>query len=385
VEVNLEFGTLVSGVRARFRVCIAVALLFTGCSGRADPILVGIAGPMSEGRGVSARRGAQLAVEEINGAGGIRGRPLALMIKDDSARVEVAVRTARELYEDSRVVALVGHLTNETALATAPIYNAGSRPMVELSVSARSPNMTEAGPFTFGIGPTYTHQGNRLAEWAQTRFGAQRAAIMYRSDDYGRGIRAAFSKTFQAGGGVLVAEHAHTSEIPTVAPFLELLRTRVTTDILVVAFGGAEGQRILSAVDSVQLEVPVLGGSGLSEIEDGAGSLEQIFIASHYLPDREAPANASFVSSFRTAYDGRFPDHWAAAAFDAVHLLAQALGAVGPDRRELRDYLARVGAELPPFAGVTGTIAFDENGAGAGLNVGLGVVLDGRLVTVSSP
>jgi branched-chain amino acid transport system substrate-binding protein len=352
--------------------CLSVALLLMGCSGGSDPILIGIAGPMAERRGISARRGAQLAVEEINGAGGIEGRPLALLIKDDSARVDAAVRAAREFYEDQRVVALVGHLRNETTLATAPIYNAGDDPLVEFSVSARTRNMTGVGPFTFGVGPTYQSQGERLADWARVRLGADRAAILYRSDDDGRSIRSVFSATFQERGGTL-----------SLAPFLELLRTRRTAEVLVIAGAGLDVQSILTLVDSFNLGIPILGGSGLSEIDDWTTSTQQIFIASHYVSDREGPSNAAFVNSFRTAYDGRFPDHWGAGAYDAVHLLARALGEVGPARARLRDYLARVGTDLPSFTGVTGTITFDENGAGVAWNVGLSTVSNRRLVRVT--
>jgi branched-chain amino acid transport system substrate-binding protein len=382
VDVNLESDALIRRARRGLPRFLPVALLLLGCSGRSDPILIGIAGPVGEARGISARRGAQLAVEQINGAGGIDGRPLGLLIKDDSARVDAAVRVAREFYDDQRVVALLGHLRNETTLATAPIYNTGDDPLVEFSLSARTRNVTGAGPFTFGIGPTYQELGDHLAVWARTRFGVERAAILYRSDDDGRSLRSAFSATFQERGGTVVAEHPHVPAISSVAPFMELLRTRGTAEVLVVAGAGLDVGRILALVDSLDLGIPVLGGSGLSEIGDWTMSTDQIFIANHYVSDQQGPTNAAFVNSYRTAYDGSFPDHWGAAAYDAVHLLGQALGEVGPNRKLLRDYLARVGTELPSFRGVTGTISFDENGAGVGLSIGLSAVSNRRLVTV---
>jgi len=87
------------------------------------------------------------------------------------------------------------------------------------------------------------------------------------------------------------------------------------------------------------------------------------------------------------AYQERYqelPDHRAAMTYDAVRLIARALEAVGPDRRALRDYLARVGQSEPAFEGVSGTIAFDANGDVASKEVYIGVVRGGRLVSAGS-
>src|SRR5207244_3836919 len=101
------------------------------------------------------------------------------------------------------------------------------------------------------------------------------------------------------------------------------------------------------------------------------------------IPTSRPPRRSSRTS--RTcaarAFPGQRPDQRGAGAYDIMLLLARAIDKVGADRKAIRDYLARVGRGQPPFAGVTGPIAFDANGDVAGKTVVIGVVRDGRLVT----
>ena len=107
----------------RCRAVLAAILSLTACSrGGHGAIVLGLAGPFSQPRGVSMQHAAELAVKEINARGGIRGRQLALRVMDDSGRPDVAIRIAQELADDPAVVAVVGHLTSSASLAAGRVY-----------------------------------------------------------------------------------------------------------------------------------------------------------------------------------------------------------------------------------------------------------------------
>lgn len=350
-----------------------------GCS-RDGPILVGLAGPFSQDRAISMLQAAELAVREINAGGGIAGRPLQLVVLDDSANADVTLRVARELYDNSNVIAVVGHLTSSSTLAAAPVYGSGTNPIVQISPSASSPLITDAGPHTFRVCPSDLVHGSRLAEWARAQLGAERAAILYQNDDYGRGIRATFAASFLELGGSIVSEDPYVDEIPSFGPFLQRVRQRGGADVLVVAGTRASSSRIAAALDTVGMSIRILGGDGLVGI--GQTTMAQgLTISTAYLPDRPGDRNSDFVRAYRTAYRNELPDHRGAGTYDILHLLAQAMEAVGPDRGRIRDYVARVGRDIEPFEGVTGLIAFDENGDVPQKDVVIGVVSDGRLIT----
>ncbi len=350
-----------------------------GCS-RDGPILVGLAGPFSQDRATSMLQAAELAVREINAGGGIRGQPLQLVVLDDSANADVTLRVARELYDNSDVIAVVGHLTSSSTLAAASVYGSGTNPIVQISPSASSPFITDAGPHTFRVCPSDLVHGSRLAEWARAQLGAERVAILYQNDDYGRGIRATFAASFLELGGSIVSEDPYVDEIPSFGPFLQRVRQRGGADVLLVAGTRASSSRIAAALGTVGMSVRILGGDGLVGIGQTTMA-EGTTISTAYLPDRPGDRNSDFVRAYRAAYRNELPDYRGAGTYDILHLLAQAMEAVGPDRGRIRDYVARVGRDIEPFEGVTGPIAFDENGDVPQKDVVIGVISDGRLIT----
>ena len=342
---------------------------------------IGVAGPFSQDRGESMQLAAQLAAREINRDRGVRGRQIELVFMDDRADAEAAVEIARAFYDDPTIVAVIGHLTSGTTEAAAHVYNGGLRPLVEISPSASNPRVTRVGPFTFRVSPTDLEHGARLAEWARNRLNASRAAILYRNDAYGRGVRAVFRERFEAEGGSIVADDPYLDDLPSFEPYLTRIGRRGRAQVLMIAGTRDGAERILPALDAAGIAPAVMGGDGLSGIERGSVDAEGVFISTAYLPDRPGTRNATFVDAYRAANDGRLPDHRGAGAYDIVRLLARTIEAVGTDRAAIQAYLAGVGTATDVFEGVTGDIAFDEFGDVPGKEVIIGVVRNGRLVT----
>src|SRR5258706_14031440 len=131
------------------KVALLASLWLGSCSRDGTrPVVVGLAGPFSQPRGVSMQRAAELAVKEINARGGLRGRPLALRILDDSGRADVAIQVAQTLADDPEVVAVIGHLTSGTSIAGARIYGGGPPARPINSPAASNPHPSRGKPFT---------------------------------------------------------------------------------------------------------------------------------------------------------------------------------------------------------------------------------------------
>lgn len=323
--------------------------------------------------------GAELAVAEINRSGGIEGRTLELVVVDDSATPQGALAAARKLYDDPRVVAVIGHLTSAATLAAAAIYGSGRDPLPAISPSASAVAVSEAGPYIFRICPTDVAHGTRLAEYAYGVLGARTAAILYQNDEYGRGVRQTFRQEFLRLGGRLISDDPYVPEIPSFEPYLRRLRQRGGADLLLIAGTAAQARRILPTLDTVGLKLKVVGGDALAGLET-LPAAQGVYLSLAYLPDQPGAANRAFVAAYRAAYGNETLDHRGAGAYDIVHLLARALAAAGPDRQRLRDYLAGIGRSAPPFEGVTGTVAFDERGDVPAKPVVIGVIQGGQVV-----
>ena len=127
--------------------------MLAACTRPSGPIVIALAGPFSQPRGTSMLRAAQLAVEQINARGGVKGgkagggRPLKLKVADDSGSENVAMRVAEQLYADPAVVAVVGHLSSDPSKAAARIYGGGATPLVMVSPSASNGAVVSARPY----------------------------------------------------------------------------------------------------------------------------------------------------------------------------------------------------------------------------------------------
>ena len=366
----------------RCRALLAAVCSLTACSGGSsrEPIVLGLAGPFSQPRGVSMQHAAELAVKEINARGGIRGRPLALRIMDDSGLGDVAIRIAQQLADDPAVVAVVGHLTSSASLAAGRVYGEARRPLLMISPSASSPDLSGVSPYMFRVCPSDLSHGAQLAHYARQMLSAQRVGVIYLDDDYGRGLRLSFTAEFKRLGGEIVEADPMLSATPSLEPYLSRLRQKGNVDALVLATDRGGAELALREMGRMGVHWTTLGGDALSGIERDGPLAEGVRMSVAYLVDQAGERNAQFYGAYARAYPGERPDHRGAAAYDIVHLLASVLRESGVDRRAVRDRLARIGSDLPAFEGVTGTIAFDSHGDVPSKQVVIGVVREGQLI-----
>jgi branched-chain amino acid transport system substrate-binding protein len=363
---RLVAATLISGVLA------------CGMSSR-KPVRIGLAGSLSDPVGVPMKRAAELAVEEINAAGGIGGRPVELLQRDDYADADSAVFVATDLYE-AGVSAVIGHLFSGTTLAAAPVYNGGSDPVAAISPSSSSPDISTAGEYTFRICPSDLAHGTTLAKWVHDTLRLRRGAVLYLNDQYGRGVRQAFVRDFARRGGTLVSIDPYLGDTPDVGPYLDRLARSGDVEFLIVAGNRNEAEEILRQARTRGLKMPVLGGDGLEGIEEAGAIADGVYLSSAYLPTLDTPANRAFLQAYRKKFPSAgLPNQPAAATYDAVYLLRDVIAKAGPERRAVRRELARVGTGTPAFKGVTGTVSFDARGDVPNQAVYIGVVEDGAV------
>jgi branched-chain amino acid transport system substrate-binding protein len=357
----------------------AVALTLGACNFSREPIRIGLAGSLSDPVGVPMKRAAELAVTEINAAGGIHGRPIELIERDDYADPDSAVFVATDLYE-AGVSAVIGHLFSSTTLAAAPVYNGGSDPVAAISPSSSSPDVSTAGEYTFRLCPSDLAHGAALARWVHDTLRLERGAVLYLNDQYGRGVRQAFVRDFSRRGGALVSIDPYLSDTPEVGAYLDRLARIGRVEFLIVAGNRGEAEEILRQARTRGLNMPVLGGDGLEGIEEAGAIADGVFLSSAYLPTIATPANKAFLQAYRKKFPSAGPPNQpAAATYDAVYLLRDVIARAGPDRQAVRTALAGVGSKVPAFKGVTGTVAFDMRGDVPNQTVHIGVVSDGAV------
>ncbi len=338
----------------------ALALGASGCGGDdAAPgtLRLGVAAPLEGYIGAQTLRGAELARNQLNEEGGIRGQTVELVAVSDSANPRRAVVVADRFFSDPSCIAVIGHGTSGATLAAATIYNRG---LAAVSPTATSPEVSEAGPWIFRMASSDEVNSGALARFALRTLGSS-AAILYANEPYGRGLREGFGRAFRAGGGTLLEEYPYI-EGQTDDFEAYLLRIQAADPKLIFIAGLDPGAAlIIRQARDLGIGVPFLGGDGLLGLASQGPVYEGTYVGLLYHPDAPATAGRQFVESYRQAFDEP-PDHFAALAYDAVMLVAQAAREASPTREAIRDYLEEVGRRRPAFLGVGGQIVFDPNG-----------------------
>lgn len=304
---------------------------------------------------LATRQGIELAVAELNAAGGIRGRPMEIRWTDDGATGRDAVSAAGLLVADRSVLAVIGHMNSDAMLAAASIYDGH---LVAVSPAATSPDLTGISPWIFRVITSDSVNGATLANFAATTLHAHQAAVLYENDAYGRGLARAFQGSF-AGTISFVAPIDATLPKDGYEPYVTTL-ARLHPDVVFVAGLTTSGEAILHEAKRQHLTAAFIGGDGWTGINADTADAEDVYIATPFVNSDNREAVHRFVSAFEARYHA-MPEEDAALAYDATHMLAAAIAAAGPTRGAVRDYLHALDADHA-YTGITGTYHFLKTG-----------------------
>ena len=353
----------------------ALAVLLTACSGRGDAYRLGAAGPWNERYGAMNRRGIELAVEHINSNGGVRGRKLEIVLRDDGGSGEKAAGIANEFIQDKSILAVIGHVNSGAMVAAAKVYD-GHLPAV--ATTATSPDLTGVSPWVFRVISSDSTNGMDLARFSSA-MGHRRAVILYENNPYGRGLTRSFERNF--AGEILSSDPISESGTQDFEPFIAHFM-RVDPDVVFVAGTEQSGRALLREARRQGLVADFMGGDGWAGVVLDTSLAEGAYVGSPFSAVDPRAEAQEFVSAFRKKY-GMTPDGNAALAYDATMLLARAIAEGGTSRKEIRDWLSNIPANAA-HKGVTGSIRFGPDGDPIGKSFVMSQLRRGSLVVVES-
>lgn len=343
---------------------LATLIMTSGAAMAADegkPIYIGtvfnVAGPQAT-FGVPSSNGAQMAMEAINNAGGVLGRDLAAVTAsgDSNARILRPVIEAA-LIESPDVIALLGLSDTDQVKAAAAV--AAERDMVFLTSGATSPKLPEDYPdilFLAAFGDNV--QAAAGAQWAFETLGAKTVQILGDpSLTYPRLLQGYFADAFTALGGTVKS----TVNInPRAGTFT--VDDPGEVDLVFVSVETADDAvKTVNALRAAGYAGPVLGGDGYdnSTVWAEAADLSDVYFTTHVFlgsgnPD---PNVAQFITDYRATFQGDEPTGFAALAYDAVGLMAQAIKNAGAAEA---DKIADGLSQIDGYKGITGTISYPD-------------------------
>jgi len=329
-----------------------------GTSGSATStgdILVGMYGSLTgDGAsfGQSSVEGAQLAVEELNNAGGLLGgRKIRLLVEDDQSKPDEASNAVTKLITQDKVVAVLGEVASRRSLAAGPVCQKYQTPMI--SPASTNERVTAIGDYIFRVCFIDPFQGEVLAKFAYNDLKARKVAVLKDvQQDYSVGLTDAIQKTFQALGGEVLAPVSYSSGDADFKAILTQVRAQKPDAMFVTGYY-PEAAIIVRQARELGMKIPVLGGDGWvgDALKNGREALANCFISNHYSGDNPDPVVQNFVKTYRAKFN-REPDSIAALGYDAAKVLAAAItSSNSTEGPKVRDALAK--ADVP---GVTGRL-----------------------------
>lgn len=350
----MSYQTLFARAGSAFAAALALATAWTGFSGSPalaqtkEPLTIGaveiLTGPNNR-YGIAIKNGFELALEEVNKAGGVLGgRPLAIAYEDSAGNKEQAINAARQLIGTKNVPLMLGPTLSNEMFAVGPVVNGRKIPIIGTSTTANG--ITAIGPYVFRTALPESDVVPVTLKTAKDKLGIKKVAVMYGNDD-------AFTKSAydvmkaaleKLGIEVLTTETFGAKDTDFSAQLTKI--KSLNPDAIVVSALVEAGSGILLAKKALGIPatVRVIGGNGLNSPKIGeiAGdAADGTMVGSPWFIGKDDAANQAFVAAYKAKYTDS-PDQFAAQAFDTIKLVAKAINAAGAaDSEKIRDALIK--------------------------------------------
>ena len=317
----------------------SIALAVAAMSFAADNIKIGLQGPLTGGSspmGVSMRDGAKLAVTEINAKGGLLGRKIEMIERDDEAKNERGVQIAQELINKEKVVATIGYINSGVALASQRFYQEAKIPVMNNVATATAITKQFADQpenYVFRNSANDTIQSAMIVQELVDRRKFTKVAILADSTNYGQLGREDLEKALAAKGITAVAVEKYNIKDVDMTP--QLLKSKEAGAQVVITYGiGPELAQIANGMIKLGWKVPMMGSWTLSMgnfIDNAGANSVGATMPQTFIQEPNTPKRKSFIEAYQKAYKvTRISSPVSAAqGYDSVYLLAAAIKQAG--------------------------------------------------------
>ena len=354
---------------------LMAATLLTGCGGDSnesssgEEFVIGGIGPTTGSAatyGENVKNGAELAVKEINEAGGINGVPIRFEWQDDENDAEKSVNAYNSL-KDKGIQILMGTVTSQPCAAV--VAATSSDNMFQLTPSGSAVESI-AGDNAFRVCFSDPNQGIGAADYIAENFADSKVAVIYNSSDvYSSGIYEKFAAEADTKGVDIVDTEAFTKDAKTDFS-VQLQKIKESgADLVFLPIYYEEAALILTQADQAGLDVTFFGCDGLDgvigQLGDNAELAEGVMLLTPFAADAKDEKTQTFTAAYQEAYDGATPNQFAADAYDAIYIIKAAIeqAEATPDMSvsDLCEALKVAMTEIT-VEGVTGTMTWDASG-----------------------
>ncbi len=309
----------------------------------AEPITAGVSGPLTGPNaqyGAQWKRGFDLALDQINGAGGVKGRPVQYVFEDSQSDPRQSVAVAQKLVADPKIIIELGDFASPASMAASPIYQRAK--LVQFGFTNSHPDFTKGGDHMWSNSTNQAEEQPHLAEFA-AKLGMKRPALLHLNTDWGRSAKDAFLKAAPGLGLEVVAVEGYLPAEQDFRPTLVRARDSKPDGLVLLSYY-ADGALICRQARDSGLVLPILAGTSNYSpkfIELGGAGVEGVSVMSTFFPGDPRPEVQDFVKRYRAKYDLE-PDSFSAGAYDTMMLFAALCERYGTTREAMQTGLTEI-------------------------------------------
>jgi branched-chain amino acid transport system substrate-binding protein len=342
-------------------IILALTLGSFGCA-KKEPqeIKIGAVLPLTGSAGVwgeNAKMGMDLALKEVNDAGGIKGKAVRIIYEDSQSDPAKATSALQKLITTDKVQVVIGDIASSSVLAMAPI--AEKAKVVLLSPGASNPDISKAGEYIFRNWQSDALEGDEDAKYAYSQLGYRKVACLYVDNAYGTGLMNVFTKRFtELGGAILQCESFPQGSTDMRTQLSKIKQGK--PDAIYMPGYPPEMAIILKQAKELKISVPFLSTQAFDDpkiLELAGKAADGVIFSVPKPPDPSEKVVGDFIKRYKNAYKID-PGVTSDTGYDAVKIISWAIQNGGEQGPQIKDQLLK----LKDFPGAAGLTTFDENG-----------------------
>ena len=341
---------------------MALTLLTAGLAFGAEPIKLGAVMRLSIGAddGIPCRRGVEMAVDEVNKAGGINGRQVQLIVEDEKDSPASAVNAVQKLINVDKVVAIIGPMTSGDTMAAGKI--ADEAKVIMISPTATTPKLSGYGANICRGCSRIDKQAEVLTDYVAKNWKPKTVAIFFSNEPYGKGCAGLFTKFFEKHGIKVVATESFMRGSRDFKAQLTKIKA-TNPDFLFIPGYTPETAPAAAQARQLGMKQKILGVYGdmnPAYIQLAGPAAEGHVIGGEYDENYDTPKNKAFVKNYNELVKKNNDPYnimFAALAYDATSMILDAMKKNGPTSEGIRKYVDNV----KDFDGVTGKLSFNKD------------------------
>ncbi len=297
-----------------------------------EPIIIGAAAPLTGARallGRNFRQGVTLALEEINGAGGVLGRPLQVVFEDDQGdNPNAAINAVNRLIHVHKVPLMMGPHYSVAQMATQKLY--WEAKVISVTGASGVPVTAQGNPYVFRVRMNDILVGKALVAYAKDHLKATKIAVHYINDDFGKGGMERVVKAIGELNLKPVAVESHNAGDKDFTAQLSKIK-QAGAQVMIMWSHDTESALVVRQARQLDPGLKILGTTSLSEpsfLRLAGESADGVMSANDFVPTNPDPRVQAFVAKYQAKFN-MLPEVWAAAYYDATHIAAKVIAAAG--------------------------------------------------------